>query len=163
MMRKGFSLVAVLALAVVMVVMDASQARERRRGRRVRDYADDSVITNPQTEIRQANYFGPETADTTATAPVFIEVRVPGTAQLMFEGEKTTQTGPSRSFVSPPLRPGRTYVYEIKAKWMENDREAMQTRKVTVRAGEQVTIDFTLTRPTPEPERRRLLGRRRGS
>jgi hypothetical protein len=107
MMRKGFSLAAVLALAVVMVAMDASQARERRRDRRARNYSDDSVIISPQTEIRQAGYFAPETADTARTAAIYIEVRVPATAQLMFEGEKTTQAGPRRSFISPPVTAGR--------------------------------------------------------
>lgn len=164
-MRKGFSLAAVLALAVLTVATDASEAARLRRGRRNRGYSDDSVITSPQTQtqVRQSNYM-PEGTDSTRTAPVYLDVRVPANAEVMVETEKTTQTGSRRSFISPPITPGRSYVYDIKAKWMENGKEVVLTRKVDVRAGQQVVVDFIGTPMSTEPERRgRLMGRRRGS
>jgi uncharacterized protein (TIGR03000 family) len=163
MMRKGFSFAAVLALAVLMVAVDASQAQLLRRGRRDRGSNDDAVITNPQTQIRQSNY-SPETMDATRTAPVYLDVRVPANAEVIVETEKTTQTGPRRSFISPPITTGRNYMYEIKATWLENGQNVVRTRKVDVRAGEQVMVDFTAAPASPEPERRtRNFGRRRGS
>src|SRR5437879_4856981 len=107
MLRKGFSLAAVLALAVVMVAVDASPAQILRKGRRTRGSSDDAVITSPQAEIRQSGYFMPDGTDTSRTAPAYLDVRVPATAEVMVETEKTTQTGSRRSFVSPPITPGR--------------------------------------------------------
>ena len=160
-MRKGFSFVAVLALAALMVAADASQAQLLRRGRRDRGSNDEPVITAPQTQIRQSN-FSPEGMDAARTAPVYLDVRVPANAEVIVETEKTKQTGPRRSFISPPIATGRNYVYEIKAKWLENGQEVVRTRQVDVRAGEQVVVDFMATPASPEPERRmRNAGRRR--
>ena len=96
------------------------------------------------------------------TAAVYLDVRVPANAEVIVETEKTKQTGPRRSFISPPIPTGRNYVYEIKAKWLENGQEVVRTRQVDVRAGEQVVVDFMATPASPEPERRmRNAGRRR--
>ena len=165
MMRKGFSFAAVLALTVLMVAVDASQGQLLRRGRRDRGSNEDAVIptpqTTPQTQIRQSNY-SPETMEAARTAPVYLDVRVPANAEVIVETEKTKQTGPRRSFISPPIATGRNYVYEIKAKWLENGQEVVRTRQVDVRAGEQVVVDFMATPASPEPERRmRNAGRRR--
>jgi uncharacterized protein (TIGR03000 family) len=162
MLRKGFSLAAVLALAVVMVAVDASPAQLLRKGRRTRGSSDDAVITSPQSEIRQSGYFMPDDTDTKRTAPAYLDVRVPAAAEVMVETEKTTQTGSRRTFVSPPISSGRNYVYEIKAKWMENGQPVERTRKVNIHAGEQVTVDFVGMPTTTEPERRGRMGRRRG-
>jgi uncharacterized protein (TIGR03000 family) len=171
MLSKRFSSVAVLALGVVLVAMDVSQAQVLRRGRRTRGDSDDAVITNPQPQTRQSNYVAPEGTDATRAAPASLDLRVPASAEVTFETEKTTQTGAVRSFESPPLTPGRDYVYEIKATWTENGREVVRTRQVNVRAGEQVMVDFTprpasTARPASNERRTRslgLLGRRRGS
>jgi uncharacterized protein (TIGR03000 family) len=96
------------------------------------------------------------------TAPVYLDVRVPANAEVIVETEKTKQTGARRSFISPPITTGRNYVYEIKAKWLENGQEVVRTRQVDVRGGQQVMVDFMATPASPEPERR-MRGRRRGS
>jgi uncharacterized protein (TIGR03000 family) len=165
MVRKGFCVAAVVALGLVMVAADAGQAQLLRRGRRDRSSSDDAVLPSPQTEVRQSNYFAPESVDTTRPAPVYLDVRLPANAEVTVEKEKTKQTGPRRSFISPPIAPGRTFVYELSAKWMENGQEVIRTRKVNVRAGQQVMVDFIETpMGSPEPERRaRMMGRRRGS
>ena len=56
----------------------------------------------------------------------------------------------SGTFQSPPLDPGRNYTYEVRARWTEDAKEVSQTRKVRVRIGQRVTVDFT--RPEPQPE-----------
>jgi len=73
---------------------------------------------------------------------VRFNVRVPANAEVMFEGEKTTQTGAMRQYISPPLTPGGNYTYDIRASWMENGRQVSRTRHVPVRAGEVVRVDF---------------------
>jgi uncharacterized protein (TIGR03000 family) len=75
---------------------------------------------------------------------VLIEVRLPQSdAEVWFQGSKTKQTGTKRAFRSPPLSPGREYVYEIRVRWSGKGKEATQTRSVPVQAGQRVTVDFT--------------------
>jgi uncharacterized protein (TIGR03000 family) len=71
-----------------------------------------------------------------------VRVRVPSSASVFFEGEPTAATGPDRLFESPPLAPGRSYRYDIKAVWEDNGREVVRTRSVTVHAGERVSVNF---------------------
>jgi uncharacterized protein (TIGR03000 family) len=78
-----------------------------------------------------------------------VDIRVPkADAEVFFEGSKTSQTGTDRAFISPPLQPGSNYTYEVQARWFENGKEVTRTRRVPVRAGERVTVDFT--RPDKE-------------
>ena len=41
-------------------------------------------------------------------------IEVPASATVWIEDKQTTQTGPSRNFVSPPLLPGKSYLYDIR-------------------------------------------------
>jgi len=79
-----------------------------------------------------------------------IEVRVPADAQIWIDGVKTKQHGAKRAFASPTLAAGKDYVYEIRAVWREDGRETTETRKITFRAGAQVSVDFT--KPAGKPE-----------
>jgi uncharacterized protein (TIGR03000 family) len=54
----------------------------------------------------------------------------------------TTQSGARRAFVSPPLAPGREYVYDVTAKWQEGGREVVRTRRITVHAGDVINLNF---------------------
>jgi uncharacterized protein (TIGR03000 family) len=78
-----------------------------------------------------------------------VTVRVPEHAELWFEGKRTMTTGPVRHFVSPPLAPGDDYVYTVRARWKEGDREVTQTRFVAIHAGDWVNVSFPL--PTGLP------------
>jgi uncharacterized protein (TIGR03000 family) len=85
-----------------------------------------------------AGYYG--SADV-ANAAV-IDVRLPARAVILFGGQKTTSNGPERRFISPPLNPGKEYVYEVSVRWQEEGREVTRTRSLTVRAGARVSIAF---------------------
>jgi uncharacterized protein (TIGR03000 family) len=78
----------------------------------------------------------------TGPAPVHIEVRVPADASIWFDDAGTTQTGTVRQFVSPPVSPGHDYTYEVRARWKEGEHEIVESRRITVHAGEQVRIAF---------------------
>jgi uncharacterized protein (TIGR03000 family) len=52
-----------------------------------------------------------------------------------------------RRFVTPPLIPGQAYVYDVRAIWLEDGRDVTRDRRVRVRAGEQVDVDFTQPAP----------------
>src|SRR5439155_19875924 len=73
-----------------------------------------------------------------------ITVSVPASAQLWFEGTATTSSGPVRVFHSPPLQPGKQFVYEVRARWTENGHEVNQTQQVQVAAGSRVQVHFPL-------------------
>lgn len=73
---------------------------------------------------------------------VLIGVRVPESATIWFDGEKTTQTGTFREFMSPPLEPGQKFTYEIKAVWVDNGQEMSRMRKIDVFAGDRMMVNF---------------------
>jgi uncharacterized protein (TIGR03000 family) len=77
-------------------------------------------------------------------APARLLVRLPADATLSVEGTPTTSTQGVRSFISPPLQPGRDYLYTLKAEVMRDGKRVERTKDVRVHAGEQsdVTIDL---------------------
>jgi uncharacterized protein (TIGR03000 family) len=78
-----------------------------------------------------------------AEEPAHVEVKVPATAQLWFGQTLTRKTGPVREFVTPPLKRGQDFLYDVRARWMQDGREVEQTRRITVSAGARVPVDFT--------------------
>jgi uncharacterized protein (TIGR03000 family) len=72
-----------------------------------------------------------------------LAVRLPALAALTIGDGATKQTGAERTFISPPLTPGKTYYYELKATWEENGRRKTVTREVAVSAGRRTLIDLT--------------------
>jgi uncharacterized protein (TIGR03000 family) len=76
-----------------------------------------------------------------------IEVQVPADAKVWFDGRPTSQTGRDRFFVSPPLEPGRTFTYEVKAMWIDASGKVMnQTRTVQVQGNRSSLLVFTTER-----------------
>jgi uncharacterized protein (TIGR03000 family) len=71
----------------------------------------------------------------------------------------TDETGPSRQFQSPPLEPGRTYSYDVRATWRTEDgQEVARNRRLTVRAGDHLELDFNRgLMPPAEPESERPM------
>jgi uncharacterized protein (TIGR03000 family) len=90
--------------------------------------------------MRNTQSFYPPNMQDNRTA--MISVQTPPDAEIWFEGEKTSQTGTSRLFRSPPLEAGQNYSYDVKARWMENGKPVEQTRNVRVRAGEMAQVNF---------------------
>ncbi len=77
-----------------------------------------------------------------------IEVRLPNpNGEVWFDGQKTRQTGMTRTFTSPPLEPGRSFNYQVSAAWHSQGQLMTEERTATVRAGSHVIVDFT--KPAP--------------
>jgi len=76
-----------------------------------------------------------------------IVVRLPGKAPLWFGDSATEQTGPERVFLSPVLKPGKTYKYKVKSQWMEGGITKKAERHVVVAAGKVSVVD--LNKPEP--------------
>ena len=78
-----------------------------------------------------------------ADSRALLLVQVPATAEVWLEGRQGKQTGPSRTFRTPPLEQGVEYEYEVRARWPADDRVVDRTRRVKVRASVKTEVDFT--------------------
>lgn len=61
---------------------------------------------------------------------------LPEHAQVWFNNQRTTSRGMVRYFESPPLTPGKHYIYTVRVVWHENGKWVRKTEKVPVEAGE---------------------------
>jgi uncharacterized protein (TIGR03000 family) len=75
-------------------------------------------------------------------APAEVTVLVPAAAEIFFDGVPTTQKGAERLFVSPPLEPGRTFHYDVLARWKQDGETVERTRTVRVTSGARVRVSF---------------------
>jgi len=101
------------------------------------------VAGAPADSSRDSLYYAPEPVDNTAR----LRILVPSNAKVWVGGQDTAQSGQEREFGSPPLTPGKSYTYEVKARWMEAGEPVERTRKVKVMANRTTTVDFG---PVPE-------------
>ena len=93
--------------------------------------------------------------DSTSSDSARINIHVPPHARVFFDGAPTLQPGEFRQFVSPPLEPNRTYSYEIRAAWTENGGTVEERRKLEIRRGQELKIDFLAERHRAKDKRRR--------
>jgi uncharacterized protein (TIGR03000 family) len=102
-------------------------------------YYSDQAYLEPTMPIRQSFYPAPAVAQQSAN----VTVLVPNAdAQVWFDNAATTQRGTDRLFNSPPLEPGNSFTYTIKAHWMANGQPVDQMRRINVQAGQTITVDF---------------------
>jgi uncharacterized protein (TIGR03000 family) len=86
------------------------------------------------------SYYGPQRDPNSAQ----VEVVVPdANAQVLFDGTPTRQQGTNRIFVTPPLRSDKKSTYTITAKWTEKGQPVTREKRVAVRPGAQVMVNFT--------------------
>lgn len=83
----------------------------------------------------------PEEKEAAQPAPATIVVTLPAEATLAIDDHVTTSTSTVRSFVSPALEQGKTYVYTLTAK-IEGKSI---TKEVTVTAGAEARVNFEAT------------------
>ena len=76
--------------------------------------------------------------------PVTLRVVLPmADATLAIQGQPTKQTGSERTFVSPPLDPGKEYMYTLSALWEPNNyTKITRKRTIKVEAGKTVELNF---------------------
>lgn len=72
---------------------------------------------------------------------------IPVEAEILFDGEAMTQKGHSRRYLTPPLEDGKSYRYEIVARWRENGKEIKRSRQANVTSGDRVEVDFLEKQP----------------
>jgi uncharacterized protein (TIGR03000 family) len=72
-----------------------------------------------------------------------VSVHLPSDAGLWFQGTQMPLTGSERVFRSPPLALGKSYRYDVTARWTENGRPVEKNRSISVQAGQRVNLDMT--------------------
>lgn len=108
----------------------------------------------PATAVAQAGYYNPGNAPAAAAGQpaagqpgsnrAALVVHLPADARLTVDDTPTKATSDTRRFVTPPLEPGATYRYVLKAELDRNGVKEKASRNVEVRAGEttNVSLDF---------------------
>jgi uncharacterized protein (TIGR03000 family) len=79
---------------------------------------------------------------TAIAAPARIIVSLPATAKLLVDGADTRSTSATRVFASPALEPGKEFYYTFTGEIASNGRTVTASKKIIVRAGEQVDVQL---------------------
>jgi uncharacterized protein (TIGR03000 family) len=79
------------------------------------------------------------------TGDAALTILVPADALVWVNGEKTTQSGPRRDFVSSGLAPGRSYTFEVRTEWKGQDgRPVDLVQRIPMQAGDKRAISISI-------------------
>jgi uncharacterized protein (TIGR03000 family) len=67
-------------------------------------------------------------------------LQVPDDAEVLLNGEKTSQKGTRRVYESPKLTGGKPFDFAVKIAWSENGKRMEEEKKVSLGAGESRTL-----------------------
>lgn len=111
-----------------------------------------AVVSAPPGQAAPASAGGtPSQTQPPPDNAAHLQLVVPENAEVTFDGVKTTQTGPTREFVSPQLPSGKLFDYTIIVNYSDaNGKPNTDKRVIHVRANDWFRIDFTRPAP-PEP------------
>jgi uncharacterized protein (TIGR03000 family) len=71
-----------------------------------------------------------------------LHVTLPADAELWLNGKQMQRKGADRDFITPQLKPGQTYSYQVKAQWMQEGRTREEAVDVKVRANETTNVQI---------------------
>lgn len=90
-----------------------------------------------------SSYYAPRPEYVVPRDAALISMQLPANAEVWFSGEKTTQDGDARSFVTPALEQGHRYAYQIKVRWKDSTGKSVEReQKVAVRPGARLNLRF---------------------
>lgn len=92
-----------------------------------------------------------QTPSSTGNETARVTVRLPAAARLYVDGVLCPLASDTRTFDTPPLRPGRDYAYILKAEVVRDGKTLSNSKRVLVRSGETTSVDFGDMR-TPDSE-----------
>jgi uncharacterized protein (TIGR03000 family) len=100
----------------------------------------DAPNANAANSISTVSYGTDDSRGDTAA----LNIQLPANASLFFNGVETKGQigGRTRHYVTPPLSPGETYKFVLRAEWMEDGRMVERTREVKVEAGDVIRVDL---------------------
>jgi uncharacterized protein (TIGR03000 family) len=71
-----------------------------------------------------------------------VTVHLPADARLFIDDTDCPLTSDTRVFETPPLEPGRSFYYTLKAEVTRDGKPRVASQQVIVEAGKQVTVEF---------------------
>jgi uncharacterized protein (TIGR03000 family) len=95
-------------------------------------------VTRPEAKPDAVAPTAPPAADRAT-----ITVKLPPGATLYVDNQKSPAATPVREFSTPPLPGGREFAYLMKAEMVRDGRPEYLIQKVSFRAGDRITVDFT--------------------
>ena len=111
------------------------------------------AIVNPG--VTQSFYSNPAVSNQANEATIV--VHLPQDANLTIDGQPTQSRSATRVFHSPPLEPGKTYTYTLRAE-SNRDGHFVSTKKtVDVRAGQRSEVTFRFDNANREEGRRTIV------
>ena len=111
------------------------------------------AIINPG--LTRSLYYNPAVANLANEATIV--VHLPQGANLTIDGQATQSRAATRVFHSPPLEPGKTYSYTLRAE-ANRDGHFVNTKKtVDVRAGERSEVTFHFDNANRDEQGKRTI------
>jgi uncharacterized protein (TIGR03000 family) len=80
-------------------------------------------------------------------SPVLLFVTVPSDAKLTVNGSPTSQTGPERRLISPPIAIGEKGTYTLAVTYAKDGKTVTVERTIVVTGGEESRVDLTKDEP----------------
>ena len=81
----------------------------------------------PVAAADYSSYYAPRPEYVVPRDAALINMQLPANAEVWFSGDKTTQDGASRSFVTPALEQGHRYAYQVKVRWKDSNGRRSST------------------------------------
>jgi uncharacterized protein (TIGR03000 family) len=75
--------------------------------------------------------------------PATLVVTLPESATLTIDGAATKSTTTTRTFMSPLLKQGKDYYYDLKAEFVRDGKTVSVSKRVNVRAGSDLHISMS--------------------
>jgi uncharacterized protein (TIGR03000 family) len=69
-------------------------------------------------------------------------VQLPADAKLYVDDHPIKATSENQTFSTPRLEPGQTYFYEVRAEAIRDGKTVVESKRVLVKAGQEVTVAF---------------------
>ncbi|MBA4067831.1 MAG: hypothetical protein C0501_29855, partial [Isosphaera sp.] len=97
----------------------------------------------PTAGLRPAGHTATPVAGGAGSGRATVVVRLPADAKLFVDARPLNLTGAERKFVSPELPAGGEFAYRFRAEYERDGETVSVTRRVAVRAGATVAVEFT--------------------
>jgi uncharacterized protein (TIGR03000 family) len=109
----------------------------------------------------QSFYYGGNAGNQANEATII--VNLPEGASLTVDGQATQSRSSRRVFQSPPLEPGKTYTYTLRAELNQDGHFVQEKKTVDVRAGQPAEVTFAFANPARGNERNNAAPPARGT
>jgi uncharacterized protein (TIGR03000 family) len=90
----------------------------------------------------------PREPERSAKAHIWIHM-VPADAEVFFDGDPTTQTGPSRHYTTPALEVGKMYSYKVLVRWQKEGKTLERSCIVSMSGSDHVNVNFFIDKGVP--------------